>query len=146
VEQKKCIIFVKQNYKVMNIYKISTNLTESESDKIYNNLSREDKKKISDLNEGVLNSDIFDEFGHMTSYMICNKEVVDFIVNVFHENKVKYKVENITKLFLYGQVKIEDKDFQIFLKENLDIDTILDKINEIGINSLTDLDKEILSK
>jgi hypothetical protein len=130
----------------MNIYKISTNLTESESDKIYNNLSREDKKKISDLNEGVLNSDIFDEFGHMTSYMICNKEVVDFIVNVFHENKVKYKVENITKLFLYGQVKIEDKDFQIFLKENLDIDTILDKINEIGINSLTDLDKEILSK
>jgi hypothetical protein len=130
----------------MNIYKISTNLTESESDKIYNNLSREDKKKISDLNEGVLNSDIFDEFGHMTSYMICNKEVVDFIVNVFHENKVKYKVENITKLFLYGQVKIEDKDFQNFLKENLDIDTILDKINEIGINSLTDLDKEILSK
>jgi hypothetical protein len=49
-------------------------------------------------------------------------------------------------LFLYGQVKIEDKDFQIFLKENLDIDTILDKINEIGINSLTNLDKEILSK
>ena len=130
----------------MNVYKISTNLTESETYKIYNSLSIEDKKKISDLNEGVLNSDIFDEFGHMTSYMICNKEVVDFIVNVFHENKVKYKVENITKLFLYGQVKIEDKDFQNFLKENLDIDTILDKINEIGINSLTDLDKEILSK
>jgi hypothetical protein len=78
--------------------------------------------------------------------MICDKEVIDFIVNLFHENKVKYKVEDITKLFLYGQVKIEDKDFQIFLKENLDIDTILDKINEIGINSLTNLDKEILSK
>lgn len=130
----------------MNVYKISTNLTESESDKIYNSLSRENKKKISDLNDGVLNNDIFDEFGHMTSYMICDKEVIDFIVNLFHENKVKYKVEDITKLFLYGQVKIEDKEFQNFLKENLDIDTILDKINEIGINSLTDLDKEILSK
>lgn len=130
----------------MNVYKISTNLTESETYKIYNTFSKEDKKKISDLNEGVLNSDIFDEFGHMTSYMICDKEVVDFIVNLFHKNKVKYKVEDITKLFLYGQVKIEDKDFQNFLKENLDIDTILDKINEIGINSLTDLDKEILSK
>ena len=130
----------------MNVYKVSTNLTESESDKIYNSLSRENKKKISDLNEGVLNNDIFDKFGHMTSYMICNKEVVDFIVDLFHENKVKYKVEDITKLFLYGQVKIEDKDFQNFLKENLDIDTILDKINEIGINSLTDLDKQILSK
>jgi hypothetical protein len=130
----------------MNVYKISTNLTESESDKIYNSLSRENKKKISDLNEGVLNNDIFDEFGHMTSYMICDKQVVDFIVDLFHVNKVKYKVEDITKLFLYGQVKIEDKDFQNFLKENLDIDTILDKINEIGINSLTDLDKQILSK
>jgi hypothetical protein len=130
----------------MNVYKVSTNLTESESDKIYNSLSRENKKKISDLNEGVLNNDIFDEFGHMTSYMICDKQVVDFIVDLFHVNKVKYKVEDITKLFLYGQVKIEDKDFQNFLKENLDIDTILDKINEVGINSLTDLDKEILSK
>ena len=130
----------------MNVYKISSNLTESENDKIYNNLSRENKKKISDLNEGVLNNDIFDEFGHMTSYMICDKEVIDFIVDIFCENEVKYKVEDITKLFLYGQVKIEDNDFQNFLKENLDIDTILDKINEIGINSLTDLDKKILSK
>ena len=131
----------------MNVYKISTNLTESEAYKIYNSFTREDKKKISDFNDdGVLNSDIIDEFGHMTSYMICDKEVVDFIVNLFHKNKVNYKVEDITKLFLYGQVKIEDKDFQNFLKENLDIDTILDKINEIGINSLTDLDKEILSK
>ena len=130
----------------MNVYKISSNLTESENDKIYNNLSRENKKKISDLNEGVLNNDIFDEFGHMTSYMICDKEVIDFIVDIFCENEVKYKVEDITKLFLYGQVKIEDKDFQNFLKENLDIDTILDKINEISINSLTDLDKKILSK
>ena len=131
----------------MNVYKISTNLTESETYKIYNTFSKEDKKKISDFNDGgVLNNDIIDEFGHMTSYMICDKEVVDFIVNLFHKNKVKYKVEDITKLFLYGQVKIEDKDFQNFLKENLDIDTILDKINEIGINSLTDLDKQILSK
>ena len=131
----------------MNVYKISTNLTESEAYKIYNSFTREDNKKISDFNDGgVLNSDIIDEFGHMASYMICDKEVVDFLVNLFHKNKVKYKVEDIKKLFLYGQVKIEDKDFQNFLKENLDIDTILDKINEIGINSLTDLDKEILSK
>ena len=131
----------------MNVYKISTNITESETYKIYNTFSKKEKKKISDFNDGgVLNNDITDEFGHMNSYMICDKEVVDFIVNLFHKNKVKYKVEDITKLFLYGQVKIEDKDFQNFLKENLDIDTILDKINEIGINSLTDLDKEILSK
>jgi hypothetical protein len=130
----------------MNVYKISSNLTESENDKIYNNLSRENKKKISELNEVILNNDVFDEFGHMTSYMVCEKDVIDFIVDLFHENEVKYKIEDITKLFLYGQVKIEDKDFQDFLKENLDIDTILDKINEIGIESLSDLDKQILSK
>ena len=47
---------------------------------------------------------------------------------------------------MYGQISIEDEDFQNFLKENLDIDTILDKINEVGIESLTDLDKQILSK
>lgn len=129
-----------------SVYKISSNLTESENDRIYNSLSRENKKKISELNDIVLNNDVIDEFGHITSYMVCDKDVIDFIVNLFNENSVNYKVEDITKLFLYGQVKIEDKDFQNFLKENLDIDTILDKINEIGINSLTDLDKKILSK
>jgi hypothetical protein len=129
-----------------SVYKISSNLTESENDRIYNSLSRENKKKISELNDIVLNNDVIDEFGHITSYMVCDKDVIDFIVNLFNENAVNYKVEDITKLFLYGQVKIEDKDFQNFLKENLDIDTILDKINEIGINSLTDLDKKILSK
>jgi hypothetical protein len=129
-----------------SVYKISSNLTESENDRIYNSLSRENKKKISELNDIVLNNDVIDEFGHITSYMVCDKDVIDFIVNLFNENAVSYKVEDITKLFLYGQVEIEDKDFQNFLKENLDIDTILDKINEIGINSLTDLDKKILSK
>ena len=131
----------------MNVYKIETNLTQAENDKIYDNLSREDKKKISELNDlGVLANDVFDEFGHMTSYMICEKEVINFLVFLFQENEVKYKINDITKLFLYGQISIEDEDFQNFLKENLDIDTILDKINEVGIESLTDLDKQILSK
>ena len=39
----------------MNVYKISTNLTESETYKIYNTFSKEDKKKISDFIDKYLN-------------------------------------------------------------------------------------------
>ena len=40
---------------------------------------------------------------------------------------------------------INDVDFQKYLLENLDIDTILDKINELGLESLNDIDKRVLN-
>ncbi len=86
------------------------------------------------------------ENGLVSSYMICSERVLEEVCSLFYKYEVKFKVQDITKLFLYGQVSIEDDDFQKYLTENLDIDTILDKINEVGINSLSSLDKEILSK
>jgi hypothetical protein len=131
--------------KVMNVYKINTGLTQDQIDKLNDSLDSSDMTLIETLEDQVLNVDVV-ENGLVSSYMICSERVLEAVCSLFYKYEVKFKVQDITKLFLYGQVSIEDDDFQKYLTENLDIDTILDKINEVGINSLSSLDKEILSK
>ncbi len=129
----------------MNVYKINTGLTQDQIDKLNDSLDSSDMTLIETLEDQVLNVDVV-ENGLVSSYMICSERVLEAVCSLFYKYEVKFKVQDITKLFLYGQVSIEDDDFQKYLTENLDIDTILDKINEVGINSLSSLDKEILSK
>ena len=129
----------------MKVYKIETELTEDQLDILNDSLTEDEVNTITVLEDKVLNVDIV-ENGLVSSYLICSENVLEFICSLFYKHEVKFKVKDITKLFLYGQVSVDDVDFQNYLKENLDIDTILDKINEVGIGSLTDLDKEILSK
>jgi uncharacterized protein YkvS len=131
--------------KVMNVYKIKTGLTQGQIDKLNDSLDSSDMTLIETLEDQVLNTDVVED-GLVSSYMICSEKVLDAICSIFYKYEVKFKVQDITKLFLYGQVSVDDVDFQNFLVENLDIDTILDKINEVGIESLSSLDKEILSK
>ena len=129
----------------MNVYKIKTGLTESQQDKLNSSLDDSDLMLIDSLEDQVLNVDVLED-GLVSSYMICSEDVLNKICSLFYKYELKFKVQDITKLFLYGQVSVDDVDFQNYLSENLDIDTILDKINEVGIESLSDLDKEILSK
>lgn len=129
----------------MRVYKIYTGLTEDQFSDLGNMLDKSEIYMVETLQDQVLNVDIV-ENGLVSSYLICDEKSLDFIVSLLYKYEVKFKLKDITKIFLYGQVTVDDVDFQNFLKESLDIDTILDKINEVGIESLTDLDKEILSK
>lgn len=131
--------------KVMNVYKINTGLTQVQIDNLNDSLDDLDISLIESLEDQVLNVDVVED-GLVSSYMICTEKVLEAVCSLFYKYEVKFKVQDITKLFLYGQVSVDDVDFQNFLVENLDIDTILDKINEVGIESLSSLDKEILSK
>ena len=97
------------------------------------------------LENKVLNMDIVED-NLISSYIICSEVFLESILSIFYKYKVEFKVEDITKLFFYGIVNIDDDDFQKYLVENLNIDTILDKINDLGIESLSDLDKKILGK
>jgi hypothetical protein len=64
---------------------------------------------------------------------------------------VSYK--NVTKEFLYQKDLnpiFTDGDFKDtlyeFLRNNLDSDIVLDKINELGITSLNEIDYKVLQK
>ena len=131
----------------MRIYKISTDLTEERDVYLKSNLTREEEKKIFRyFEDGNISYDLVGEGGTITSYFMCIKEVLDYVTSLFYKYEVKFHINDITNDFLLGKVNIDDESFNNYLKENLNIDLVLDKINELGINSLTDLDKEILLK
>ena len=128
----------------MNVYKLKTGLTQDELDKLQDSMDKSDFILINSVEDKVLNVDIIED-GFVSSYIICSEKILDLLKSIFYKYEVTFSVQDITKLFLYGQVDVDDIDFQNYLEKNLDIDTILDKINEVGIDSLSDLDKDILS-
>jgi hypothetical protein len=131
----------------MKIYKILTDLTEEKDEYLKSNLTREEEKIIFRyFEDGNISYDLVSEDGTITSYLMCSEEVLDYTTSLFYKYEVKFVISDITNDFLIGKVNINDKDFQNYLLENLDIDTILDKINEFGIESLTEVDKSILNK
>ena len=130
----------------MRVYKISTDLTKEREDLLSSTFSREEEKTIFNYFEsGNITYDIIDENGFITSYYLCSKEALDYIKYLFYKYEVKFNIYDITNDFLIGKVDINDVDFQKYLLENLDIDTILDKINELGLESLNDIDKRVLN-
>ena len=130
----------------MRVYKISTDLTKEREELLSSTFSIEEEKTIFNYFEsGNITYDIIDENGFITSYYLCSKEALDYIKYLFYKYEVKFNIYDITNDFLIGKVDINDVDFQKYLLENLDIDTILDKINVLGLESLNDIDKRVLN-
>ena len=75
------------------------------------------------------------------------------IFELFSKYNVLVSYKNVTKEFLYQKDLnpiFTDGDFKDtlydFLRNNLDSDIVLDKINELGITSLNEIDYKVLQK
>ena len=74
------------------------------------------------------------------------------VLDVFSKHNFDYKVSDVTDKVILGDIQkqypeVEDLTpmiFQNFRIENTSIDDVLDKINEKGISSLDEIDKQIL--
>lgn len=129
----------------MKIYKICTDMTKERDEELKSLLTREEEKQIFRyFEDGNITYDILGDDGLVKVYFLCSDEVLEYVVSLFYKYEVRFAIEDITNDFLIGRVSIDDKDFQKYLLENLDIDTVLDKINELGIESLTKADIEVL--
>lgn len=129
----------------MKIYKICTDMTQERDEELKSLLTREEEKQIFRyFEDGNITYDIVGDDGLVKVYFLCADEVLEYVVSLFYKYEVRFAIEDITNDFLIGRVSIDDKDFQKYLLENLDIDTVLDKINELGIESLTKADIEVL--
>lgn len=129
----------------MRIYKITTDLTEESDRYLKSILTREEEKTIFRyFEDGNISYDVITN-NLVTSYLMCTDNVLEYVISLCYKYEVKFNVIDITNDFLMGSIKIDDKDFQNYLKENLNIDLILDKINQLGIDSLNEFDKKILN-
>ena len=112
-----------------------------------------DEKLPQDISDKVqsMPGDAFDERvseNEMISYFHIEESDFYFIINILCENYVKLEYDDITFDVLMDKYEFKDEDFEIvkkdYIKNNTTLDIVLDKINLKGINSLNDIDKELL--
>jgi hypothetical protein len=93
------------------------------------------------------------EYGYDMLYIFSDIEKHKEVYLLFEKYDILISYKNITQTFLYQKDLnsiFNDGDFKNvllnFLENNLDKDTILDKINDLGIDSLNEVDYKILKK
>jgi hypothetical protein len=129
----------------MFVYRIDTKLTKSQALFLYENLSMEE---ISDFQKYDMKAFDVETKGKISSYVITNRYVLTRIILFLRSRNIDFSYENITNKVFFNEVNFEDvyftKEIEDFIKENITLDDILDKINCLGIDSLTEIDKKIL--
>jgi hypothetical protein len=93
------------------------------------------------------------EYGYDMLYIFSDIEKHKEVYQLFEKYNILISYKNLTQTFLYQKDLnsiFNDGNFKNvllkFLENNLDKDTILDKINDLGIDSLNDVDYKILKK
>jgi hypothetical protein len=143
------------------VYKIKFTKSPYDLNEDYDRLSDIDKEKIADMNADSFFD--YEEDGVYTFFTIAEPIEVKRYLGVLSENLVKFEVTDLSKDLLKGNFDINlevgptvdpinSMKFSFFVDDlddwiynNLDIDTILDRINLVGLDSLTKIEKEFLN-
>ena len=104
----------------------------------------------------------YEENDNYAFFLIAEPTEVEKYTKVLDENLIDYYSKNISKDILIGKFDVKNfispdtisfnslrykffiEDLDDWIYNNLDIDTILDRISDIGIKSLTDVEREFL--
>ena len=136
---------VNQYTQTMFIYRIDTELTKEQSDKIVNSLSILEIERLESYNLKAFDIEVN---GRVSSYIITDRYVLTRIIIFLRSRRINFSYENITNKVFFNEVNFEDdnftKEIEDFIKQNITLDDILDKISYLGVDSLTEIDKKKL--
>jgi hypothetical protein len=131
----------------MKFFKVDTNLTKTQCEDLLNSLSSIEIEELQSLD--IISEDI-EYNGFVTSYIICNDYTISKVQNFLDKKGVYYELKDVSYDILIGRLSLRNTEFELetehYIKEFLTIDLVLDKINYLGIDSLTQLDKNCLKK
>ncbi len=143
------------------VYKIKFTKSPFDLNEDYDRLSDIDKEKIADMNADSFFD--YEEDGVYTFFTIAEPIEVKRYLGVLSENLVRFELTDLSKDVLKGNFNIDSEigpkvepldsmkfsffvdDLNDWIYNNLDIDTILDRINLVGLDSLTKIEKEFLN-
>ena len=145
---------------MIKLYKLTFNTEIPFIDEAYDLLTEIEKQRIHSFN--ILSSFYYNDRNfYMGFLLISDREMRDYEI-ILNNNLIPYLCEDYTQLVIENEINLETKleeytdihsypDFDDFIfklnkwiLENLEVDSILDRINEYGINSLRPIDKEYL--
>ena len=126
-------------------YKIKTNLTKEQSEKIVDSLTSIEVERLESYKLKSYDEEID---GKINSYIISDRYVFTRIILFLRQKDIDFEHEDISDDVLTGDISFKGTSFEDevneFIITNITVDHILDKINKFGIESLTDNDKIIL--
>lgn len=149
-------------YSSNNVYKIQFFKSSSQLSDDYENLSEYEKERISELKaDGFFD---YDDNGKYTVYVITTPTEINSYLGILSNNLINYELYDISNGVLKSKIDLEDElsyqinginsikwsffidDINSWIYKNLDIDMVLDRISEVGMNSLREIEKEFLKE
>ena len=139
------------------IYRIKFTKSSFELNDDYDMLSDYEKEKVSDLDADSFFD--YDEDNGYICYVITSQLEIKSYLGILKNNLINVTCDNLSKDVLTNKVDLEIElgkyinsinsgKYSLFIDElnewlylNLDMDTILDRISESGINSLKEVEK-----
>ena len=138
----------------MKFIKVTTEHTQEELDGLVSELDKITFDRLLALYDSFSYIEYYNENNKSAMYAALNDNQIKQLFSEFMKQEVKFSYEDITKQVLFGNLPVLknrelNKDLQgildLFIDENLDTDIVLDKINEMGINSISKRDKRVLN-
>jgi hypothetical protein len=144
-----------------SIYKISFELSSFDLNEEYERLSDYEKERISELDAESFFD--YEEDDKYICFIITTPIEMKKYLSILSNNLIWCNCVDISKDVLKFEMDLEDylinlstessiklsffiDDIKDWILENLEIDMVLDRISQIGINSLTKTEKEFLDK
>ena len=136
----------------MKIIKFTTKHSSTELSDIFNKLNPIEAEYIKNLYNKFDYFEFNDDNDNVCMFASIHPNYISDLLESYVKTSLNFKYEDITKDVLYSKldVKIFESDdltkmIDSFIKENLDVDTVLDKINEFGRDSLVEIDMLVLT-
>lgn len=142
------------------VYRIEFTKSSLELNEDYDRLSEHEKEWISQLDaESFFDYDSEDGY---ICYVITSPMEIKKYLEILSNNFIKNKFEDLSKLILNHKIDLSEElrnyismsnsikwsffieDLEDWISQNLDIDSVLDRISEVGMDSLTKVEKEFL--
>jgi hypothetical protein len=145
---------------IKHVYKIKFYKSTFELNVDYERLSDYEKDAISELNADSF-FDYEDELDNYVCYIIVTPVELDRYLKILKNNLIENECSDLSKPILKSEIdldELEDKldssnyfkfdffmdDLNSWIYDNLEIDIVLDRITEVGMNSLKDIEKDFL--
>lgn len=137
----------------MKFIKITAGHTTQQMEGILGKLKESYVKYLHDLYNTFEYVEFTTSEGFEAMYAIVDDFTIEKLFNEYVNCEINFSYEDITKNVLFGNVleisgeqKREYLNYLInlFIRENLNLNIVLDKISENGISSLTESDRKIL--
>jgi hypothetical protein len=143
------------------VYRVRFGKSSFELNEEYDRLSDYEKERISDLDaESFFDCDDVD--GNYVCYVITDPMEIKAYLGILSNNLIKVVCDDLSKDILKSKINLEEEleseintmnsvkysffidDLDEWIYRNLDMDTVLDRISESGMDSLTDMEKLFL--